>query len=122
QESLLAYGISVPCGSALLAMARLGEGVSQGVLATEMGIEPATLVRNIDLLAKAGLVTRQKGVPDARVKTLWFTGQGRGLVVQIEQALSLLRAKMLSEVSEQELASAIKVFRMMADYADSRGS
>lgn len=122
QEPLQAYGVSVPCGSALLAIARLGEGISQGILALEMSVEPATLVRTIDLLAKSGLIRREKGVPDARVKTLWFTESGRALVVELEQTMAQLRANMLAQVSDQELATAMKVFRAMGAYAQSNES
>ncbi|MCL6692471.1 MarR family transcriptional regulator, transcriptional regulator for hemolysin [Pseudomonas citronellolis] len=117
QESLLAHGISVPCGSALLAIARLGEGVSQSALAEELGIEAASLVRSVDQLAQAGLVRREKGLQDQRVKTLWFTDTGRALASGVEHELITLRARMLADVPREDLEAALRVFRIIEGFA-----
>ncbi|HBN8522201.1 MarR family winged helix-turn-helix transcriptional regulator [Pseudomonas aeruginosa] len=118
QESLQAHGVTVPCGSALLAIARLGEGVSQNDLAVELGIEAATLVRSVDQLALAGLIRREKGIQDRRVKTLWFTDAGRMLSQQVQGELESLRKRMLEDASPDDLQAALRVFKLIEAFAN----
>ena len=67
---------------ALLNIAR-DEGLSQAAVATMLDIEPIALVRILDRLHEEGLVERRPHPTDRRVRTLWLTPLGWGVVDQV---------------------------------------
>jgi MarR family transcriptional regulator, transcriptional regulator for hemolysin len=66
----------------LLSIAR-DEGLSQAAIATLLDIEPIALVRMLDRLHEEGLVERRPHPTDRRVRTLWLTPAGWGVVEQV---------------------------------------
>ncbi|AVG17698.1 MULTISPECIES: MarR family winged helix-turn-helix transcriptional regulator [Chromobacteriaceae] len=120
QEALTVHGISVSGGSALLFIGRLGEGVSHSALAEELGMEPASLVRIVDQLSQAGLLRREQGLHDRRVKTLWFTDAGREVTRKIETELVALRSRVLAPLSQTDLEAALRVFHVLEQAAQTR--
>ncbi|MCW3481903.1 MarR family transcriptional regulator [Neisseriaceae bacterium JH1-16] len=111
------YGVSPSCATALVFIGRLGEGVNQAALAEQIGIEGASLVRQIDQLSDAGLVRRERGATDRRANTLWFTEEGRALVGKIEAELVKLRASVFKEISRQDLEATLRVFHALEQAA-----
>jgi len=95
----------------LLHIARGGAGLLQKDLAERMGIEGPTLVRLLDALETAGLVTRQEAEGDRRGKTLTLTHTAQPIVVEIERVVSESRQHLLGDVSDEDIASCIRVFR-----------
>ncbi|WP_440217133.1 MarR family winged helix-turn-helix transcriptional regulator [Chromobacterium piscinae] len=120
QEALTVHSISVSGGSALLFIGRLGEGVSHSALAEELGMEPASLVRIVDQLSQAGLLRREQGLHDRRVKTLWFTDAGREVTRKIETELVALRSRVLAPLSQADLEAALRVFHVLEQAAQTR--
>jgi MarR family transcriptional regulator for hemolysin len=124
-RALAAHGLSDARALPVLHIARLGEGVRQGVLAEDLGIEGPSLVRLLDQLCAAGLVERRDDPTDRRAKTLHLTGDGRALAKVIEAAVDDLRGGLLAGVSDEDLAAAIRVlsaFETAVEAAESRGS
>lgn len=117
QETLLAHGVSTSCGSALLFIGRLGEGISQGALAEELGITAVSMVHIVDQLSEAGLVRRQRASYDRRVKTLWLTKVGKEFSLKIEKQLMQLRARVLAPISQSDLAATLRVFHALGQAA-----
>jgi len=113
QAALEPYGLSLLASNALLNMARLGEGVSQRELAEAMDIDAATMVRTLHCLTEAGLVRRQVGDDDQRVRTLWFTDAGRAMPHRIQEALGRAREQVLAKADQADLEAALRVFRLM---------
>lgn len=111
QEVLVAHDISDAQASPLIHLGRLGNGVRQVTLAGHVGIEGPSLVRLLDQLEAAGLLERRDDPEDRRAKTLWLTPEGRRLVQRIERVLKQLRDKVLREVSDEEIAAALRVFQ-----------
>jgi DNA-binding MarR family transcriptional regulator len=66
----------------LLYIAR-AEGLSQATAATQLDIEPIALVRLLDRLHEEGLVDRRPHPTDRRVRTLWLTPLGWGVVARV---------------------------------------
>jgi len=66
----------------LLYIAR-AEGLSQATAATQLDIEPIALVRLLDRLHEEGLVDRRPHATDRRVRTLWLTPLGWGVVDRV---------------------------------------
>src|SRR5471030_1768306 len=69
-------GLSQAMAWPLVMIGRQGNGVRPGVLADVLAIEGASLVRQLDQLAEAGLVERREDTIDRRAKTLHLTPAG----------------------------------------------
>ena len=55
------------------------DGLSQAELARMVAIEPPTMVRTIDRMARDGLVTREPDPADRRITRIYLTDRGRAL-------------------------------------------
>src|ERR1700691_104885 len=86
-RALEAFGLSDATALPVLHIGHLGDGVRQGALADELGIEGPSLVRLVDRLTIAGLVERREDPTDRRAKTLHLTPAGQNLCDVIETAL-----------------------------------
>jgi len=107
---LAANGLTEARALPLLQIARLGDGVRQGVLADALGLEGPSLVGLLDQLCAAGLVERRDDPDDRRAKTLHLTGAGRALAAIVEPGGDQLRAELLAGVSDDELDTTLRVF------------
>lgn len=121
QDVTATHGISEACAQPLITIGRLGEGVRQGVVAEEVGIEGPSLVRLLDQLCAGDLVERRDDAADRRAKTLWLTARGRRTTQRIERELVALRTRVLADVSREDLEAALRVFRAF-DAAVGRGA
>jgi MarR family transcriptional regulator for hemolysin len=108
-KALAEHGISDARALPVLHIARLGDGVRQGVLAEELGVEGPSLVRILDQLCAAGLVERREDPNDGRAKTLHLSAEGRELAAVIETQLDALRKGFLSGVVDADLAATLHV-------------
>jgi MarR family transcriptional regulator for hemolysin len=115
------HGLSDAKALPLAFIARLGEGVRQGVLAEELGVEGPSLVRVLDQLCAAGLVERRDDPRDRRAKTLHLTDDGRALASVVEGGLQSLRHGLLTGVSDADLAAALRVFAALEAALESAG-
>ncbi|WP_082470901.1 MULTISPECIES: MarR family winged helix-turn-helix transcriptional regulator [unclassified Sphingomonas] len=114
--------VSASTGWALVQVGRLGDDVRQTDLANELDVTQASLVRSIDQMTAAGLVERHRDPDDARVSRIRLTDRGRTLVTTIESKFATLRHAMLDGVSDDDLATALRVAerlgaRFLADRA-----
>jgi MarR family transcriptional regulator for hemolysin len=108
-KALAEHGISDARALPVLHIARLGDGVRQGVLAEELGVEGPSLVRILDQLCAASLVERREDPNDGRAKTLHLSAEGRELAAVIETQLDALRKGFLSGVVDADLAATLRV-------------
>ena len=121
-RALRDMNVSASTGWALVQVGRLGDDVRQTDLAQQLDVTQASLVRSIDQMTAAGLVERRRDPADARVSRIRLTQHGRALVTTIEAKFASLRAAMLGDVSDDDLATALRVAerlgaRFMADRA-----
>jgi len=119
-RALRDMNVSASTGWALIQVGRLGDDVRQTDLAAQLDVTQASLVRSIDQMTAAGLVERRRDLADARVSRIRLTDHGRALVTTIEAKFATLRAAMLDDVSDDDLATALRVAerlgaRFMAD-------
>jgi MarR family transcriptional regulator for hemolysin len=108
-KALAAHGLSEARALPVLQIARLGDGVRQGVLAEELGVEGPSLVRILDQLCAAGLVERRGDPTDRRAKTLHLSAEGRSQASVVEATVDAVRARYLSEVSDADLSATLRV-------------
>ncbi len=98
----------------LLTANRLGEAVRQVTLAEHVGIEGPSLVRLLDQLCAAGLVRRDEDPEDKRAKTITLTDEGRAVTARMEARLVSLRARLLEDVSREDLETTLRVLNAFA--------
>jgi MarR family transcriptional regulator for hemolysin len=108
-RALSGMGLSASIGWALIQVGRLGNDARQTDLANELDVTQASLVRSLDQMVKGGLVERHRDTDDARVSRIRLTPHGRTLVARIEATLETLRRTMLDGVSDDDLATALRV-------------
>ncbi len=121
-RALSDMSVSASTGWALVQVGRLGDDVRQTDLANQLEVTQASLVRSIDQMTAAGLVERHRDPDDARVSRIRLTDRGRTLVTTIESKFATLRHAMLDGVSDDDLATALRVAerlgaRFLADRA-----
>ncbi|MES3100347.1 MarR family winged helix-turn-helix transcriptional regulator [Sphingomonas faeni] len=121
-RALRDMNVSASTGWALIQVGRLGDDVRQTDLAAQLDVTQASLVRSIDQMTAAGLVERRRDPADARVSRIRLTDHGRALVTTIEAKFATLRAAMLDGVSNDDLATALRVAeRLGARFIADRG-
>jgi MarR family transcriptional regulator, transcriptional regulator for hemolysin len=113
-EALAAYGLSEATAVPLMALARTGDGARPGALAERLGIECPSLVRLVDALEADGLLLRRADPADRRAKTLHLTAKGAALAAQAEEVLNGVRRRLLKDVGERDVETALEVLRAVA--------
>ncbi|SOE47468.1 Transcriptional regulator, MarR family [Orrella dioscoreae] len=109
-RQLAELGLSQATAWPIYLMGRLGDGVRQGALAEELGVEGPTLVRVLDHLEAAGYLQRREDANDRRAKTLHLTPAGEALRKQVETLLADFRRQVFAGIAEADLAVCLKVF------------
>jgi len=104
------FGLAEAGAAPLLWIGRMGEGIRQNTLAERIGIEGPSLVRIIDELAAAGLVTREPDPSDRRANLLYLTDKGRVVTAAVEVEINDLRERVLGELDPADIAAAARVF------------
>ncbi|MDQ0838325.1 MarR family transcriptional regulator for hemolysin [Sphingomonas faeni] len=108
-RALSDMSVSASTGWALVQVGRLGDDVRQTDLANKLDVTQASLVRSIDQMVAASLVERHRDTADARVSRIRLTERGRTLVSTIEAKFGTLRHDMLDGVTDEDLATALRV-------------
>ena len=103
-------GLSQAMAWPLVMIGRMGNGIRPGALADVLAIEGASLVRQLDQLADAGLVERREDAVDRRAKTLHLTPAGTRARAKIEAALDAMRAEMFEGIADADLEACLRVF------------
>jgi MarR family transcriptional regulator for hemolysin len=109
-RALAEHGLSDAKALPVLHIARAGGGLRQGVLAEELGVEGPSLVRILDQLCAANLVERRDDPNDRRAKTLYLTPEGQALAVVVEDAVQVVRTRVLAGVSDVNLSTTLRAF------------
>jgi MarR family transcriptional regulator for hemolysin len=89
------------------------DGIRQRELAERLAIEGPTLVRMLDQLESHGLVERRPDPEDQRAKTLHLTRSGEALTRRVNPTIDAARARLLAEVTDEELATCLRVFEAL---------
>src|ERR1700723_2004235 len=110
-QALAAHGLSEATAIPLVVLLRRGKSLRQCELAEEIGIEGPSLVRLIDLLQAEGLVERREDPTDRRAKMLHLTSLGEIRADEINRVLCSVRACILKDIGDEDLAVAYDVLR-----------
>lgn len=89
-------------------------GIRQNALADAVGVEGPSLVRSLDQLCAAGLVTREADSTDRRAKRLYLTERGRALSARVVKELEAQRRSIFDRVSRHDLEASMRIFQHLA--------
>jgi DNA-binding MarR family transcriptional regulator len=98
----------------LMLLARHGS-VSGGELAGLLGVGPAALSGMIDRLVAQDLVARTEDLHDRRVRRITLTEAGSELIGGILDAGAWQLRKVLSRLSDEELATVARAMHLLVD-------
>lgn len=110
-------GLSLSHASALAVMllGRMEDGVRQGMLAEQLGVEGPTVVPLVDQIERAGLAERRAAASDKRAKTIHLTPAGRALAAQAEVRSAEVRSALFAGIPADDLATAIRVLERLGE-------
>lgn len=112
-KQLSAYGLTEAKWLPLLYASRAKKPLRQKDLAERVCIDGSSLVRLIDALTADGLMERQTG-EDRRTNLLALTAAGRERVAKVETTLAELRGRLLSDISDTDIAVTLSVIERIA--------
>lgn len=113
-QRIAPFGLTEARWLVLLSLARRGDGVTQKDLAARLAIEAPTLVRTLDWLQRQGFVERRAVPTDRRAKTIHLADKARPLLLRIEAEAAAVRAEILADIPEQDLAACLAVLGRVA--------
>ncbi|BDG71184.1 MarR family transcriptional regulator [Roseomonas fluvialis] len=114
-QRIAPFGLTEARWLVLLSLARRGDGTTQKDLAARLAIEAPTLVRTLDWLEREGFVARRAVAHDRRAKTIHLTETARPMVMRIEAEAAAVRAEILSDIPEADLAACLAVLQRVAE-------
>jgi len=94
---------------AVMLIGRAAEGLRQGALADQLGVEAPSVVPLIDQLERSGLVERRVDTTDKRARLLHLTAAGTTLAAQVEARTAEIRQTLLACIEAEELVIATRV-------------
>jgi MarR family transcriptional regulator for hemolysin len=96
-------GVSQAGWMTIAMVAKADKPQSQGELATQLSVEPATMVAMIDRLVKAGLVERVACASDRRIKHIHLTPAGEAISAEVHQKAEAFRMELLRGIDSEKL-------------------
>lgn len=96
---------------ALVELEKAGHPLSQRDLAGRIGIEPPTLVRQLDDLERRGLIRREPIEGDRRVNAVQLTADAGPVLAEIRKIAEQTRTEITAGLSEADLATAYRVIQ-----------
>lgn len=99
----------------VIVLAHRRADVHQKMLADEVGVNPAAIVRLLDQGEAAGLLDRHDAPTDRRIKVVKLTRKGRQLADRLETVASALRVELLGDVPEEDIETATRVLRLLEE-------
>ena len=95
------------------------DGMTQAELSRVVAIEPPTMVRTIDRMARDGLVTRAPDPEDGRLSRIYLTERARSLSVELVPLAAAINEEILQRLTASE-ARALR--RLLTKLLTSGGS
>ncbi len=109
------YGFSQATAWPAALIYQIGDGVRPGEIANTLGLDPSSVVRVIDQLTAAGIMTRKEDESDRRAKLLSLTEDGRERIEVLLAAMRPFRAGLFKNINPAELEVTLKVLRELGE-------
>jgi len=107
--------LTYPRWTALWKLLRLGDNVSQKVLANALEIEVASLMRTLGQLESQGMIERHACNKDKRARIVTLTKTGKHLLKKIEARIIEVRIELLNGISMDELFELERLMNIIGD-------
>ena len=120
-RGLAGLSLSHSMALAVMLIGRVGDGMRQGMLADQLGMEAPSVVPIIAQMERAGLVERRIDAGDKRARTLHLTDAGRELAAQAEARSAEVRHELLAGIDAADLATAISVMDRLSGTIEAAG-
>lgn len=108
-DRLQPFGLTEATWLPLFYLSQAPAAMRQKELAACLQLDSSSVVRILDALQAAGLIERREEAGDRRAKAITLTAAGRDLATRIESVVRQVRAEVLGEVPDTELAAANSV-------------
>lgn len=124
RKKLLEAGIDLtPAQVAVLYTLWHKDGVTQKVIAEQTAKDKPSITRILDLMEKAGLITRKVGKEDRRANTIKLTTKANGLRPKVQAATVAALEDGFQGLSDKDVADVQRlmkiIFNNIGKYADS---
>ncbi|PMH44816.1 MarR family transcriptional regulator [Vibrio sp. 10N.286.49.B3] len=116
-HELSPLGLTYPRWSALWKLFRLGDKVSQKVLANALEIELPSLMRTLGQLEQQGLIERHCCSEDKRARIVCMTAEGKTLLKQVERRVIDIRKELLAGINHAELNQLERIVTLISNNA-----
>lgn len=116
-EAIADYDISMSLAMLMVLVYRHPDGITQKLLAEELGINPGALVRLLDQAAQEQWLERCEVAGDRRVKTLHVLPKGAELAEKLVKVADHLRQELMADVPEEDIECATRVLRQFENNA-----
>jgi len=117
-KAFVDFGMSFSTAAPILAIAKLGEGLHQNIIADAIGVDTAALARSVDQLQSLGLVERRMDLGDRRGRTLHLTERGRSLAGELGVVAENLQRQALKSVKAADGKAAVRAMRCLERASD----
>lgn len=117
-RTLAGLSLSHSSSLAVMLLGRMEDGVRQGTLADQLGVEGPSVVPLLDQIERAGLAERRPDPTDGRAKTIHLTEAGRALAARAEDRSAEIRVALFAGIDQAELAAAMKVLERLQQALD----
>ena len=114
-ERLRQTGLTQSRWQLLLAVSKADGGLLQHELAERVGIDASTLVRQLDVLQRDGLIVREPVAGDRRAKLVQLAVGAEPLLEKITAVAETLRDEILKEIPQDDLATTVSVLRRISE-------
>ncbi len=78
------------------------DGLTQSQLVAALGVEPPTVTKVVERMAKAGLLERRRDPEDGRVSRVYLTASGRALEEPVRRFWEALEQRVLAGCTPEE--------------------
>ncbi|RDE06413.1 MarR family winged helix-turn-helix transcriptional regulator [Sphingomonas aracearum] len=112
-RALAELSLSHSSALAVMLLGRMEDGVRQGMLAEQLGMEGPSVVPLVDQIERAGLAERRPDATDKRAKTIHLTQAGRALAAQAEVRSAEIRSALFAGISAENLEIAAGVLEQL---------
>lgn len=115
--TLESEGITMGQFRALHLVSSLGR-TSLTSMARHLSVAPPTVCGNVDLLVRAGFVSRHRSEQDRRAVELSLTPAGRRVEARLWRAVAQVMRSATEDLSRADVATATRVFRELRIHLD----
>jgi DNA-binding MarR family transcriptional regulator len=119
-EECASFGVT-PVQYSILTVAAAQPGLDQAALASEVGVDRATMADVLARLERRGLVRRRRAVRDARLKLVHATVAGRRLLSRMDRHAQRAHERTIAPLAPTERAAFVNALVRLVEAGNALG-